>query len=198
VRSLVVLSVLTVAGAARADEPLPIEAALRGGVTSVHHDTFYGDQSDRGWLVDAEAGVRCLPNLSLLVHFSRSRVANPAEDQFNDAGDTVHDSHVRISELGIRLRANGDNFYGGVGLGYQWSQFSYVLDQTIESGYPPFFGTVENTETGLLGEVHAGYRTPRLPRCHCSLDLFVAADYGGSWLGSATIALRGAIGVAVW
>lgn len=176
-----------------------VEAAARIGYNSAYHDSRHSQSfsiTEGGAMFDGEAGIDVMPGLAVLGFVTHSRLPDVDTDDDHESGYSYHDAHVRITDIGVRMRLRRRGWSVGVGAGYEWDQFSSVLDQTDPA--MPFFGTVGWTHSGILIEASGGYRAPPIPYCHCSVDVVGSLAYGGRWWQSGMIAKRIAIGLAFW
>jgi hypothetical protein len=146
--------------AARAE---PMSLAFHGGVAT-SRDTLYGSdgsgtQSGWGWVIDADAGWRVSPRVS--IHAFAAYATMRETGSWNDLGEYDAIVRDRYLDTGARLRFHLAHAFAGLGLGveavHETGSYSCGSRCNLGIGPPGPSYPIRTTRFGPLFELHAGY-----------------------------------------
>ncbi len=122
-----------------------LELGVRLGIQSTRMVFSDDAPMGKGPLVDASAGWRFTPWLSLSLAVAYSSIHDSFQDPFDP--NKTYDAHVKLVDVGPRLSFHHRGVIAGMGLAAEF--VSYTGDTTAK-------------ERGSLFELHLGYTFPRI------------------------------------
>ena len=149
------------------------EVSVQGGFDSVTDPDPRATASEQGWDLEAEAGVRVKPWLSLLAFAGYARGPDYSVVAADTTVLTVTDAHRMYHEYGAKFRvhlADAQPLFFGAGIGLQQVDIANVQDMPSSHAM-----AVDSEISGVLVHLETGLEMRHLQFCHCSM--YVVAAY---------------------